>query len=821
VRRLFLKIAFVYFIVQLFFLQGNSTLIRGRVTEKGGRALPFASILVVGKGKGVTANGEGFYEIELKPDVYRISCQYVGYATQENQIPVAGDVVTLNFILEKQELILPTVTISNKENPANRLIREMISRQQENQKNTESFSCEVYSKGQLRLRNFPTRFLSQKVDFEDGDTSKKKILYLSETISNFSQQNRKEKKIVVVSSKVSGNTDGFGLAVPDQYSLYDNLVLTGTQLNPRGFVSPLASNAFSFYRYKLVGTFTEKEKLISRIKVTPKRKGEPLFEGEISIVQEDWQMHSAELLLFKSQQLELIDTLRFVQLYQEIEQGRWMLSSQVLFPAAKKFGFDAYGSFINVYSQYQLNPNLRKRSSDRFLLRYEDSSNKRTLQYWEAIRPIPLTVEEQLDYVKKDSLEKRRMDPRYLDSLNKIRNKFTLPKLILTGQTILTKGTKFSLSLNPIIEQLAFTPAEGMVVQPVLRFQNKLDSGSSRRSISGSLTIRTGLLNGHINPYLSTNYTPATQLRSNFFLGIGRQVLQFNPQSPITDRGNTLSSLLYEQNRIKSYEAFVIRLGYNTALGSGLSLGLNFRFENREALNNVTSYTWIDKSNRAYSPNYPVELSPNNILNHQVADLSFLVRWQPGTRYIKLPERIINVGSDKPVFSFVYTQALKNIFNSDAKYSKWKIGVTDSYNFGLKGLLRIRLATGGFFNRDSVPLPDFIHFNGNNSQLASEYLNSFQILPVYQMSHTEKWYGLGHLEYNLRGLLTNKIPLVKKLKPYLIVGVNACYVSKEKNHVEWFVGIDNLLKQFRLDYVTGYQPSGIVISGFRIGFKGM
>jgi len=29
------------------------------------------------------------------------------------------------------------------------------------------------------------------------------------------------------------------------------------------------------------------------------------------------------------------------------------------------------------------------------------------------------------------------------------------------------------------------------------------------------------------------------------------------------------------------------------------------------------------------------------------------------------------------------------------------------------------------------------------------------------------------------------------------------------------------LKQFRIDYVTGYQPGGIVISGIRIGFKGM
>ena len=97
-RRQFLKFGLVYFIVQLFFLQGNSTLIRGKVTDKEGRSLPFASILVIGKGKGVTANGEGLYEIELQPGVYRLSCQYVSYATQEKQIQVVGDVVILNFI---------------------------------------------------------------------------------------------------------------------------------------------------------------------------------------------------------------------------------------------------------------------------------------------------------------------------------------------------------------------------------------------------------------------------------------------------------------------------------------------------------------------------------------------------------------------------------------------------------------------------------------------------------------------------------------------------------------------------------------------------
>jgi hypothetical protein len=35
----------------------------------------------------------------------------------------------------------------------------------------------VYLKGQLQLRNYPKKFMGQTVDFEDGDTSKKKMLF--------------------------------------------------------------------------------------------------------------------------------------------------------------------------------------------------------------------------------------------------------------------------------------------------------------------------------------------------------------------------------------------------------------------------------------------------------------------------------------------------------------------------------------------------------------------------------------------------------------------------------------------------------------------
>ena len=52
------------------------------------------------------------------------------------------------------------------------------------------------------------------MDFEDGDTSKQKMLYLSETISTYSVDKPSKERIEVISSRVSGNRESYGLSAP-------------------------------------------------------------------------------------------------------------------------------------------------------------------------------------------------------------------------------------------------------------------------------------------------------------------------------------------------------------------------------------------------------------------------------------------------------------------------------------------------------------------------------------------------------------------------------------------------------------------------------
>ncbi|HNU14321.1 MAG TPA: DUF5686 and carboxypeptidase regulatory-like domain-containing protein [Chitinophagaceae bacterium] len=806
------------FILFSFLSHAYAGKITGIVTDAQGKVLPFASIYIKGTNKGTNANSEGKYLIDLPPGKYTIVCQYVGYAKEEKKITVGNEDIQLDFKLALQEMTLSEVVLGPGEDPAYEIIRQAIKKRKVHQQQLDRFQCEVYTKGQMRLRDYPKKLLGQKVDFEDGDTSKRKLIYLSETISNYYVDKPDKEKIEVISSKVSGQSDGFGLAAPRFFSLYDNNIQVGSNLNPRGFISPVSDNALNYYRYKLEGTFYEDGKEISRIKIIPKRKYEPLFSGYISIVEDAWVIHSADLLLTRQSQMEQLDTLRIIQLFRPVSNDRWFITSQVIYPSIKILGFDAHGSFVNIYSGINTDPEFDKKTFNNTILKYTDSANKKTADYWDKTRPVPLMEEEVQDYKKKDSLEIAKKDPHYLDSLSKTRNKVTVMNVLLLGQSFQSERKRTAIRFNSLLEQVNFNAAEGLVIAPAVTWSKRLDSSAfSRKNISITPYVRYGFVNKHLNGHLTVRYTYGKKYASSIALSGGKRVFQFNNNSPIGERGNTLSSLLSEENRIKSYEAVYLRGSIRRGIGEGFTVVAGFQYQDRKPLDNRTDYTWRDRKNVTYTPNYPNEIVSENIKRHKVFYALVGINWQPGARYVELPDRKINIGSKYPVFSFQYIRSFNGFLGSDADFSKWRFAVSDNINLKLRGIFRYRVGMGGFIDNDKVQLPDYTHFNGNISTLATEYLNSFQLLPIYQYSNTDKFYSLAHLEYNLKGFLTNKIPVFRKLNFYLVTGANGFYINGDKNYYEWFIGFDNIFKQIRVDFVQSWQNGKSWQNGFRIG----
>ncbi|MEQ1677734.1 MAG: DUF5686 family protein, partial [Chitinophagaceae bacterium] len=347
--------------------------IKGVITDTAGKPLPYASVFIKENNKGTNANNEGKYSLKPEPGTYTLVCQYVGYQKEEKKITIGNGELQVDFKLTLQGMTLGEVVIKNGEDPAYQIIRNTIKKRTYHQQQLDKFQCEVYTKGQMRVRNYPPKFMGKKVDFEDGDTSKQKMLYLSETVSKYYVDRPNKVKVEVVSSKVSGQSDGYGLAAPDFLPFYNNNVFIGNSLNPRGFISPISDNALNYYKYKLEGSFVEDGKEINRIKVIPKRKFEPLFSGYINIVEDDWRIHSLQLLLTKSSQMEVVDSLRIEQLYRPLNKDVWYVSSQVIYPAIKVFGFDVYGSFVNIYSAFDINPPFDKNTFNNTVIKYTDS----------------------------------------------------------------------------------------------------------------------------------------------------------------------------------------------------------------------------------------------------------------------------------------------------------------------------------------------------------------------------------------------------------------------------------------------------------------
>lgn len=795
--------------------------VTGVVKNVRGEVLSFASIVVKGASTGTTANNEGSYSLNLSPGKYILQCMHVGYTMIEKEVTVNAEPVRVDFVLSLQQLTLKEVVIGgNTEDPAYEIIRQAIKKRPYYKNQVDAFECQVYIKGQLRLKDYPKTIFGQKVDFDDGgDSSKNRMIYLSETIAKYYYQKPNKEKAVVTSTRVSGSAESFGFSNPKFLTFYDNNIQISNVLNPRGFISPIADNALSFYRYKFLGSYVENGKIINKIKVIPRRTFEPLFSGDINIVEDDWRIHSVNLLLTKSSQMELADSLHIEHLYVQVSKDVWMIHSQVLYPSVKMLGFDAAGSFVSVYSNYNLNPKFDKKFFDNIVLKYDSGSNKMPRRYWDTVRPVPLLNDEVLDYVKKDSMEIVRRDPKYLDSLDRKRNKITVGGLLLFGQTFTRQSKKTSFSYPPLIEVTNFNTVEGFNLNLRGTYTRKF---TETKMISITPTVRYGFTNHHFNTDLLGKYTFGTKHTNVVSASGGKRVFQINNEEPVNAFVNTYNTLFWGENYMKIYEAWFGKIEYTRGIGDGFTIKASVNYQDRIPLENTDNTFWGKTKNLSRrTPNYPLALTNTNFLRHQALVADFTVSYRPGTKYIQLPERKINIGSKYPLFSISYAKGLNGVAGSDVDFDRWKISVKDDINAKLAGMFSYNISAGGFLNSRKVELPDYQHFNGNQLLTATEYLNSFQLLPYYARSTTSRLYGTLHIEHHFNGFLTNKIPFIKKLNIHLVAGTNAFVVDKNNHYYEIFAGIENVLKIIRIDYLRSYGDNGYHGYGFRIGFRGI
>jgi hypothetical protein len=834
------RISLLTFSAFFLFLFVHAGKISGIVTDDKGTILPYASIFVKGTTKGTTSNNQGKYFLELAEGTYTIVCQYIGYTRQEKTVIVKDEPVTLNFQLPLQRTTMKEVEVRpGGEDPAYEIIRHAIKKRKDYENPLDSFTCEAYIKTLIKTRKLPSKIFGRQMPEESRkemgvDSAGKGIIYLSESLTKVAFKKPDKIKLEVLSGRESGS-NGFGFNFPTFINFYNNNVnIFITQINPRGFVSPIADGALNYYRYKYLGSFFEDGKEINQIKVIPRRKYEPLFTGTINITEGDWRIHSLDLYLVRESQLEIIDTLSIRQMHVPISPDIWRTKDQVVYFTFNKFGIDATGNFLNVYNKYDTAPEFRKKYFNNVIIKYDTAVNKKTKLYWDSIRPIQLEPEELKDYKIKDSIFQSEHDSSYsqrvIDSLRRKQGRITVMNVLWNGFERRNYNPVHPKSFiwQPLLQNIQYNTVEGFVVNVEGTFQRSFPE--SRQRLSFTPHIRYGFSNTHLNMWGTVVWTKrnfewdmdgGSSNRSTWTFSGGKRISQFNNENPISPLMNEIYTLFLRENYMKIYENYFGMIGYSDRLDNGLRFGVNLLYEDRMPLDNTTDFSFFGDKNKEFTPNYPYEKIPSQFTPHQALLATVDLQYKPGQRYIEFPHNKIAIGSKYPTLELTYQKGLQNIFGSDVNFDKWSFSVWDDVNFKLRGLLKYRFSIGGFFNDKIVYIQDYQHFNGNQTIFASEYLNSFQIAPYYENSTTASFYAVGHIEHHFNGMLTNKIPLFRKLNWNLVVGSNAFYVNTTNNYVEIFGGLENIFKLIRVDFVGSYLNGKNGQFGVRFGFGGL
>lgn len=314
-RSIRLSLLFLVFTLSAF---SQSIQIKGTIKDDKGMPVPFASIYESGTSRGTSANSDGEYQLKLNAGQKTLVFKAIGFSQEIRKIDLKSDQI-LNIILKPSVYELKDVVVNAfAEDPAYEVIKNAIAKRKRHLNEVDAYSAEVYIKGMQKLLSAPKKFLGRDIDDiakQIGlDSTRKGIIYLSESESKISFMKPDKLREEMISSKVSGSNRSFSFnrASDMKVNFYENL-LNIDGLSNRPFISPIADNALFYYRYRLLGTSLENGEMVNKIELIPRRSSDPVFRGLIYILEDSWRIHSADLYLTKESNINFVDSLNIRQ----------------------------------------------------------------------------------------------------------------------------------------------------------------------------------------------------------------------------------------------------------------------------------------------------------------------------------------------------------------------------------------------------------------------------------------------------------------------------------------------------------------------------
>ncbi len=238
-----------------------------------GETLPAANISIENSYRGTISNRNGNYSLSIPDSLLpvRVMIRYIGYESQQRVID-AGSSDRQDFRLGPSVTQMEELVVTG-EDPAVRIMREVIRRKQQWRQKLLTYKAEAYTRQTLA-----------------NDTS---IVMITESVSTAFWDKEKGHREVLKSRQQTANIDAAsnfaGVSyLPNFYD--DNIEIAGFDV-----VGVTHPDALKFYDFKLVEQTSMDERTVYEIEVTPARKLQPLFTGTIYVLGEVYALLEVSL----------------------------------------------------------------------------------------------------------------------------------------------------------------------------------------------------------------------------------------------------------------------------------------------------------------------------------------------------------------------------------------------------------------------------------------------------------------------------------------------------------------------------------------------
>lgn len=744
-----------YFFIALLFLSAvnslSQTSVSGKVIDNEGYPVEYASVYFSDRQVFTSTDEEGFYKIACsvcKAD--SVVVESLGFGTIS--IPYQkGRTQVLNFTLVEETLELEEVIIERRENPAFRIMRNVIANKSKNDiRALDAYEYESYNKIELDINNISEEFMEKKIlsklntslqelqKLKDDQGRQYFPVFISETLSDYYYKKKpKSTKEIVKATKATGigMTDGSFTsqlvgASFTQFNFYENSLT----ILEKEIMSPITDGWRLFYNYTLLDSLNINDRESYELKVAPKNPNQVAFTGKLWIDKRSFALLKMDVVIPKEANLNYIEQIEVTREWSPTEAGPF-------FPRRTDITIDA--SDINekwasmmVRSTFTVDKLIlnapRETKFYEFPVEVNEDAQNDDQAFWLANRHDSLSTHEADAFALVDTINNLPIVRSYVDIFN----------VVVNGYKSLGK-----VEIGPYISSYAYNNIEKHRV----RLGFKTNIGLSKKMFfKGYLAYGTGddVLKHNLEgkfilkrqPYVETGFKWRKDLDQ---LGL-ESISENNVFESFTKWGTLRSPYYNHQGEIYLFKQLNKHLGSQVLLRNRL-LDPVFNF--------------------GYFPSGSAEA----LRTLRTTEAEFKLRFALDEVFLTTDYGRQSLGSTRPEVEFKYTAAIREVFNGGFDYHKLEAQIDHRKGFGVIGRGVMRLKVNKVIG--DVPFPLLTNHLGNES---FAYIYSGFNLMNFSEFVSDKSIEAKYV-HHFEGFFLDRIPLLKKLKWRSVSNVSALW----------------------------------------------